>query len=70
MFLRDITFFRPLYDGDVKFCRRIRKEPNKNQIICGQGILGQYKGVKESKNTCEPVLPITKKMTGADRCRH
>ncbi len=69
-----------MYDGDVKFCRRIRKEQNKNQILCGQGILGwdqviftilgRISGVKESKNTCEPVFPITKKMTGADRCRH
>ncbi len=40
MFLCDITFSRPLYEGDVKFFRRIRKEPNKNQILCGQGILG------------------------------
>jgi hypothetical protein len=40
MFLRDITFSGQLYDGDVKFCRRIRKEPNKNQILCGKGILG------------------------------
>jgi hypothetical protein len=24
MFLRDIGFSRPLYDGDVKYCRRIR----------------------------------------------
>ncbi len=23
-FLRDIVFFRRLYDGDVNFCRRIR----------------------------------------------
>ncbi len=76
MFLHNITFSPPLYDGDVKFCRRIRKEPNKNQILCRQGILGwdqvifTMSGVKESKNTCDPVFPITKKMTGADRCRH
>ncbi len=24
IFLRDIAFSRPLYDRDVKFCRRIR----------------------------------------------
>ncbi len=24
MFLRHIAFYRPLYDGDVKFCGRIR----------------------------------------------
>jgi hypothetical protein len=24
MFLRDIAISRPLYDGNVKFCRRIR----------------------------------------------
>ncbi len=41
MFLRDITFSHPQYDGDVKFHCRIRKEPNKNQILCGQGILGR-----------------------------
>ncbi len=41
MFLRGIAFSRPLSDEDVKFCRRIRSEPNKNKILCGQGILGR-----------------------------
>ncbi len=38
-FLHDITFSRPLYDGDVKFCCRICKKPNKNKVLCRQGIL-------------------------------
>ena len=40
-FLHDIAFSRPLSDEEVKFGRRIRYEPNKNKILCGQGILGR-----------------------------
>ena len=36
-FLGDKSFLT----HNVKFCRCIRKEPNKNQILCGQGILGR-----------------------------
>ena len=78
--LRDIAFSRPLYIGNVKFFRRILQEPNKNKILCGQGILGRdqviftiyggISGVEESKNTCEPVFSITNKTSAADcRCR-
>jgi hypothetical protein len=36
-FLRNKSFLA----HNVKFLRRIRQEPNKNQILWGQGILGR-----------------------------
>jgi hypothetical protein len=51
------------------------KELNKNQILCGQGILGQdqaiftikgrISGIKERKNTSNPDFTISNKTTGA-----
>jgi hypothetical protein len=50
-------------------------EPNKNQILCGKGILGQdqviftvyspLSGVKDRKNTRDQVFSITKKTTAS-----
>jgi hypothetical protein len=64
-FLHDKAFSHPLYGRDVKFCRRIRQEPNKNKILCGQGILGwkksflQYKGASvELKRAKTPVNQV------------